>query len=476
MSRRTWIILVAGVVLVAAVIMVLGLRSAAAARGAQPLDRTAAIERGPIDVVVSGTGNIDPRAQANLAFNVNGNIGTVYAEVGDEVKAGDVLMDLDPTSIDVSLITAEADLVTAGTNLSDLLDENNWMLSLAQAQADLAAARDELHTAEYTQSVRAQGNRASQLTIDGAEARVTLAKKNLDIAKREYDKTHGDYTDNTQKALALTNWVNAQNDYNSALRSLNWYKGHPTDIEQAQLDSAVAVAQAKVNQAQKKVDTLTNGPDPDQVAAARAQVQAAQARVNQSKLMAPFDGRITAIYYKTGDKVVPGQVGIGIADDSQFHIQTAVDELDIASIQRGQKVSITLDALPGVVLDGTVNEIDLAPDPSQSTTEYPVVVNVSNPGPEARIGMTAALDINVAHKDQALLVPNWALRVDSTTGQVYVMVKKGTTYERQDVTLGLRNDADSEVVEGLKAGDVVGVPPVSTGSSSNFGFPSSGGG
>jgi len=465
MSRRTWIILILGVVVVAAVIAVVGLRSAAAASSAQALDRTTTITRGPIDVVVSGTGNIEPLAQADLTFSVNGNIGNIFVKVGDEVKAGDTLMDLDPSSIDVSLISAEADLVQAETDLNDLLDEDNWKLSLAQAQEALASARDELHTAEYTQSVRAQGNRARSETISAQEGRVLLAKKTLDQAKRRASDGTPDDHDSAQAAINLSN---AQQAYDSAVRTLNWYTGHPTDIEQAQLDSAVAVAQAKVDQAQKKVDILTNGPDPDKVAAARAQVQAAQARVNQSKIIAPFDGRITAVYYKTGDKVTPGKAGIGIADDSQFHIQTTVDELDIASIKRGQSVSITLDALPGAVLDGKVDEIDLAPDPSQSTTEYPVVVSVSNPGPEARIGMTASVDINVSHKDQALLVPNWALRVDSTTGQVYVMVKNGTSYERQDVKLGLRNDADSEVLDGLQAGDVVGVLP-ETPSAPSFG-------
>jgi HlyD family secretion protein len=465
MSRRTWIILILGVVVVAGVIVVIGRRSAAAAQGAQTLERTATISRGPIDVVVSGTGNIDPQAQADLAFNVSGNIGTIYVQVGDRVKARDILMDLDPSSIDVSLIGAEADLLQAEQNLNDLLDQDNWKLSLAQAQADLASARDELHTAEYNRTVRAQGNRADEKTITGQEGRVLLAKKALDQAKRRASSGTPDDHDSAQAAINLSN---AQQAYDAAVRTLNWYTGHPTDIEQAQLDSAVAVAQAKVEKAQNQVDILTKGPDPDKVAGARAQVQAAQARVNQSKLTAPFGGRITAVYYKPGDKVSPGQAGIALADDSQFHIQTTVDELDIASVKLGQSVNITLDALPGVILDGEVTEIDLAPDPSESTTEYPVAVSVSNPGPETRIGMTASLDINVSHKDQALLVPNWALRVDSSTGQVYVMVKRGGSYERQDVELGLRNDTDSEVLNGLQVGDVVGVPSA-TPSAPSFG-------
>jgi HlyD family secretion protein len=455
-SRRKWLFAVLGAVVVLLVIGVLFVRRAASsALAAVGSSRTAQVEPGAIEVRVSGTGSIAPLAQAGLPFNVSGNVGQIYVKVGDQVKTGDVLMDLDTASLDVTLISAESDLLTSQQALNDLLDHDNWQLSLAQAQADLAAARDELHTAEYTQSVRAQGNRASSETIAAQEGRVLLAKKALDDAKhRASDGTPDDH-DSAQAAINLSN---AQQAYDSAVRTLNWYKGHPTDIEQAQLDSAVAVAQAKVDQAQKQVDTLTNGPDPDQVRAARAQVEAAQARVNQGKLIAPFGGHVTAIYYDVGDRVTPGKIGLALADDSTYHIQTTVDELDIASVNIGQPVNVTLDALPGVTLQGKVAEIDLAPDPSATTTEYPVIVDLADPNAEARIGMTAALDILVAQKDNALLVPNWALRFDDVTGQVYVMVQENGQFTRQDVQLGLRNDTDSEVVSGLQAGQVVGVP------------------
>ncbi len=455
MSRRTWIFGILGVLVVLIVGVGLLRRAAAAGLPAASSQRTANVEPGPIEVSVSGTGSIEPLAQAGLPFNVSGNIGHIYVKVGDQVQAGEVLMDLDIASLDVSLINAESDLLTTQKALDDLLDQNNWKLSLAQAQVDLAAARDELHTAEYTQSVRAQGNRASAQSIAAAQANVYLTKQALDQAKR---RSNGDPPDSARTAENAINLSNAQIAYNSAVRTLNWYTGHPTDIEQAQLDSAVAVAQAKVDQAQKQADILANGPDPDQVRAAQAQVEAAQARVNQGKLIAPFGGRVTAIYYQVGDKVIPGTSGIALADYSSFHIQTTVDELDIASVQLGQPVSVTLDALPGIELEGSVAEIDLAPDPGANTTEYPVVVDLKDPGDQARIGMTAALEILVAKKDDALLVPNWALRFDDVTGQVYVMVQQGGILARQDVQLGLRNESVSEVVSGLQAGQVVGVP------------------
>lgn len=457
MTRNRWIIL-GGVLVVAAIALIVVRGRAAPPAASQTSQRTATIEEGPIQVTVTGTGNIEPNAAAGLAFTVAGNVGQVYVKVGDQVRAGQALMDLDPNSLDASLVSAQANLVTAQQNLNDLLNQDNWQLSLAQAQSDLANAQDQLHTAEYDRSVKQQGNRASQLTIDGAEARLKLAKDNLDQAKRRYDNVSGDPTQSATKAVALTNWVNAQNDYNSALRALNWYKGKPTDIQQAQYDSAVAVAQAKVDQAQQQVDKLQNGPDPDKVAAARAQVQAAQAMVNQSRLMAPFDGRVMAIYYRPGDREAPGSVAIELDDVSQYHIVTNVDELDIASVQIGQPATISLDALPGVQLSGKVDEIDLSPDPTSTTTEYPVRIALTNPDKEARVGMTASIDIQVASQTQALLVPNWALQVDSNTGQIYVEVLSGGTFSRQDVTLGLRNDSVSQVVKGLKVGDVIGLP------------------
>jgi HlyD family secretion protein len=449
--RRLWPVLLIGVMLASC--------TAGPGQNASngPETRTATVERGTIEVRVSGTGQLEADALASLSFGASGTVKQIPVRVGDQVQEGDLLMALDESSLDPSLASAEAERIQAQQRLDDLLDEANWKADLANAQQTLAQARDALDNAQYIYRVRQQGNRASPETIRAAEAKLVLAKDRYDGAKAAYDRLSGRPSDDPARALALTQLESARQSRDSALRTLNWYKGSPTEIEQAQLEADVAVAEANLAKAQDRVNALQDGPDQDQVAAARANLRAAEARVNQSKLTAPFNGTVMAIDYAIGDTAAPGQPAVVVADLNPLHVETTVDELDIAQVEIGQPVTLTLDALPDVTLDGEVDSIDLTPAQESGSTEYPVKVNLSTVDERARVGMTVALEILVASKDNALLVPNWALRFDSDTGSIYVMVDSANGPERRDIQLGLRNESVSEVVGGLDPGSVVTV-------------------
>lgn len=423
--------------------------------GPEANTREATVERQRIEVWISGTGTLEAAAISSLTFSSSGNVGEVAVEIGDQVKEGDLLIALDPDSLDAALATAEADLISAQDALDKLQDETNWRVQLAQAQAELAQARDAVKDAEYLQRVRQEGNRASQETINAAEARLVLAREQYERAKDAYDQLSGRPSDDPSRALALTNLESARQNRDAALRNLNWYTGRPTEIEQALLEADVAVARARLAQAEERVATLENGPDPQELAVAEARVRAAQARVNQSRLTAPFNGTVLSVDYNVGDQVAPGATAVVVGDLSELHVDTAVDELDIALVEAGLPVEVTLDALPDLTLAGQVSHIDLVPVAGSSATEYAVRIALTSSDPAARVGMTAAVNILVAQKENVVVVPNWALRFDSDTGDVYVQVRTASGVERQPVVLGLRNDSESEVLEGLQAGNVV---------------------
>jgi len=456
--RRILLILAGAVALLLIIGLVFIRPRMAAAVQAQLPERTATIERGDLDIWVTGTGKIQPAAQVMLSFKASGNVGQILVEVGDVVPAGTVLMELDQASLDPSLISAQADLIAAQDSLETLLDSPTGQ-QIAQAQLAVAQAADALQDAEYTWRVQQAGYRANPDTIDAAEARLLLAEREVDDAQGDYDHLSGRDSDDLFRAIALTELVGARQERDAALRALNWYKGHPTDVQQAILDAEVAAAEADLNESQEALDELLDGPDPDEVAASQARVAAAQALADQARLVAPFAGTVMSIGYNPGDSIVPGQVGAVLADLSSLHVDTTVDELDIAAIRTGQTVEVTLDALPDQVLMGEVAQIDLAPVAGSSTTEFPVVVTLGSAQAQVRIGMTAAISIQVAHKEGVLLVPNWALRLEQGSTDIFVRVlgPLGDT-QQVPVTLGLRNELFSEVVSGLTAGQTVGVP------------------
>lgn len=447
----------AGIVIVLLIVGLVFIRPRMQVQAQLP-ERSATIERGDLDVWVTGTGKIQPAAQAMLSFKASGSVGQILAEVGQVVPAGAVLMELDQASLDANLISARADLITAQDNLDTLLDTPTAQ-QIAQAQLTIAQAADALEDAQYTWRVQQQGYRASQSTIDAAEARLLLAERELDRKKADYDHLSGRPSDDAFRAIALTELEAARQSRDAALRALNWYKGHPTEVQQGILDAEVAAAEADLKQAQETLDDLLAGPDPDEVAAARARLAAAQAVVDQARLVAPFEGTVMSLRYNPGDSVTPGGLGAVLADLSNLHIDTTVDELDIAAVKEGQPVEITLDALPNQVLNGVVAQIDLAPASDTATTEFPVVVMLASAAGDVRMGMTAALSIQVAHKQDVLLVPNWALLLEPGSTDIFVRVLgPGPAVQQVPVELGLRSELFSEVLSGLSAGQVVGVP------------------
>ena len=418
------------------------------------VERTAIVETGPLQVWVTGTGKVEPAAQAALSFKTTGTLGELAVEVGQKVEEGQVLASLDPASLDASLLGAEADLIAAQQALDDLL-EGPTEQQIAQAEMALAQAKDRLDDAEYKWNSQQEGMRASTDTIRGAEARLTLAQAEVDQAYDEYRAVSGRPSDDPAKALALTKLVAARADRDAALRNVNWYKGYPTEIQQAILDSEIAVAQANLLQAEEDLIDLQAGPDADAVRSAEARLRAAQAVVDQARLISPIAGTVMSTNHSVGDSVRPGDIEIVIADLDSLHIDTRVDELDVGDVEIGQMVEITLDALPDLVLEGSVAGIDLTPEIDASSTQYPVRVEVDSIDDLVRVGMTAALSVLVADETDAVLVPNWALGFDPDTGEIFVTVVDGEDRDRRVIVLGLRNDTFSEVLSGLESGETI---------------------
>jgi HlyD family secretion protein len=482
------------------------LLAACGAPAPAPPPRTALIERGPIEVTVSATGGVAPGAYASLAFGLAGIVGRAPVDVGDQVRAGEPLMELAPLSVGSSIAQAQADLLDAQMALDSLL-EPPTSLALAEAEEAVLDAAEAVRDAErrlsgvqhpavqdYQQALddaRASlQNAESQetLTAIGAEtAAVNAAQDAVDRAAQQLGSVQSAEQgcggcDPDRMRRAQDNYNGAVNSLTSAQLQLEMaQQGHLQAIRDAQeavdeaqqnLDAAqagprlteVALAEAELNtararheQAEQDLIDLQEGPDPDQVAAARARVAAAQARVDELRLVAPFEGTVVAVNFAPGDTVAPGEIAVVVADLDRLHIDTSVDELDIARVTAGQPVMITLDALPGAALRGVIGPINLAPDPARPTTEYPVRVLLDVTDQPVRIGMTAALEILVAQKDDVLLVPNWALQVDRERGGTVVTVQRGGAVVEALVELGLRTDTVSEVLSGLEAGDVVTV-------------------
>lgn len=156
----------------------------------------------------------------------------------------------------------------------------------------------------------------------------------------------------------------------------------------------------------------------DSAAAAVAQSAAAlrQSETNlaYTSIVSPIDGVVVDRQYDVGQTVAASFQAptlFTIAQDlTKMQVATNIDEADIGRVKAGQRASFTVDAFPDRKFEGVVSQIRLSPQTVQNVVTYPVLLDVENPRGDLKPGMTANVQVPVQTEENALRVPNAALR------------------------------------------------------------------
>lgn len=469
--KRTvlWVV----VVIVVAVVSALGVWWVRGRAQSAREERTAIVRRGTVRAVVSASGRIEPAARVGLTFEAAGPVSEVLVEVGDVVRAGDVLARQDTARLALQVEQARAGLAAAEARLAQLragprveeiaiaeanlraaeaqvsaaLAERNRLLS-GPDQAALAAAEAELATATAQQKAAEQAHNMTMKCVtfkrpDGEEQTICPALGPIEEQAR-YNLEVAD------KALAA-----ARARYEELLAGVD-----SAAVRAATANVAAAIAQR--DRAQAQLDQLRAGVSANEITAAEAQVRQAQAAVEQATLAleqavlrAPFDGVVAEVNVAPGAFASPGRPAIVVVDPSSFHVTIGVDELDVARLHVGQAAQVTVDAFPDVTLAGQVERISPGATLESGVVTYRVTVNLAPSERPIRADMSATVTIVTEERKDVLVLPTWAVRIDRTTGQPYVQRRQGNRLERVDVTLGIREEGFVEVVSGLAEGDEV---------------------
>jgi HlyD family secretion protein len=455
--RRWIVILVILVVLIGGFFAVRGVLQSRQETSIASLQTDEAVA-GPLTATIGATGTVRANQSAILTFQTSGSVGHVNVVQGDLVNTDELIASLEQSSLSSQVILAEAELVTAQKALDDI---QNSEQARASAQLALAKAQDALDDAEYIRMVRQEGNRASGDTLEATRANLILAQHEVDLAQEAFNQVEGRPKDDPARALALSTLSAARQKRDSIQRSMNWYKGHPTELQQALLDADVAIAEAQLADAQREWERLKDGPDPADIKAAQARIEAAQATLGLATIKAPFPGSVTFVEVKTGDQVGPGTVAVGLADLSRLLVDVEVSEVDINRIQVGQQVFLNFDAVLDRTYHGEVIEIGLTGTIVQGVVNFKITVELLDPDEMIKSGMTAAVNIVVTQLENVLLVPNRAVRVEDGERVVYIM--QGGMPVMVPIELGVSSDAYSEVVGGdLEVGDAIILNPPTT--------------
>ncbi|MFA9406480.1 MAG: HlyD family secretion protein [Anaerolineales bacterium] len=360
-----------------------------------------------------------------VSSEVGARVAEVFAEKGDGVAAGDKLYRLDDEFLQTergrlvaagnqAITGAKLQLLIAEQGLRDL--EDDWLIIAAQARLTLANATDALDDSEKYRNNQQEGQRASETTIKNARAELTLAEKALKGAKSKYDSEPGSRREDAGKASAYKAYAAAQQRYDAALRSYNWYTGHPTGVQQEILDAEVALAEASVADSQAEWEKWKDGPDPAQLelaianvdnalaqlelAEADAEVQLANMDLQLSKylILSSVDGTILTHNVEVGEIVLPGAptMIIGQLDDLTITVFIPEDQYGLVSI--GDTAEVSVDSFPdrtfSAIVISIANEAEFTPrnvqtEEERRTTVFAVELAVEDSDRMLKPGMPA---------------------------------------------------------------------------------------
>jgi HlyD family secretion protein len=324
--------------------------------------QTGKVAKADVTSIVTASGEVRPKTYTNVLGEGFGKITEIVVKEGDHVKRGDILLRLE--SIQPAADVAAQEASTSSSDAAIRMTEANYKSAQAtqqQRQSDLDKAK-----------------------LDWGRSQ-ELYKEQL-IAKQEYDSAHAAY----DSAAAAFSAAQAQLQQEKAA------------LEQAH-------SNLRQNQAQ-----LTHQRDV----------------LRKTTYTAPIDGLVTYIAMRVGETVVPGiQSSAGsflmtISDMSVVTAEVRADETDITNLRNGQKVTVTIDALPGKSYTGKVTEVGdqailrtsgLATTQTTSNTQeardFKVVVTLDNPPDDPRPGLSCTAKIETAHKAGVVAIPIQAIAI-----------------------------------------------------------------
>jgi macrolide-specific efflux system membrane fusion protein len=368
-------------------------------QAADPGSSVATVQRRDLVSTVAATGKVNARvgAEVRVGSRVSGRVQRLYANIGDIVKSGQVLAELEKDDQQALLEQRRAELRIAETKLSSAES-----LRPGEIQKAEAALRD------------------SQATSDLANVAFERQKKLFDkalVSREVVDTAH------KEKEVSQAHVV-------SAARELELAKQRYTeDVKSAKAQIEQAGAALRVHEAQFSYYTIR----------------------------APIAGIISSVSTQEGETVAAGlnsPTFVTIIDLHKLQVDAFVDETDIGKIRVGQKALFTVDSFPDREFNATVQAIYPKAVIMDNVVYYDVVHRIDEPlTGQLRPDMTTNVMISLDARKNVLAAPLHAVTRDQ--GKSVVFVQQGGQPVRRTVKVGWKDPEWIEIVDGLKEGDRV---------------------
>jgi HlyD family secretion protein len=404
---RWWFVAAAMLVIAAIVASIIVVRSRASAVEYV----TAPVQTGSLAQTVTASGTLNPQNTISVGTQVSGTISEIDADFNSHVKKGQILAKLDPTTLQAALDQAQASLAqteaqaqAAGATASGGPDA----VAAAQANAQAAAAGARMAQASAA---------ASQAAIATAQTNVTKSQSALALAQqtvaRDRQLLSQGYIAQNQVEADQSNEVAAQSALDSSRTAVTQAQAQAqasvAQVAQASAQQSASGAQAGVSAATAESQAATHQAGVAAIGIQQAQVKTAQTNLQHTIITSPVDGTVISRQVSVGQTVAASlstPTLYTIAQDlSKMELDLAVGEPDIGHVVPGDAVQFSVLAYPNRMFDAAVTQVRQNPTTVSNVVTYTVVVMVKNADGVLRPGMTANATVQVAHVDNATIVP-----------------------------------------------------------------------
>ncbi|MGD9001728.1 MAG: HlyD family efflux transporter periplasmic adaptor subunit [Anaerolineae bacterium] len=413
---------------------------------------TYVVQRGTVTKRLEFAGRVAPVEEVPLYFKTAGYVKDVYVRQGDQVKAGDLLADLEPEfgidSLQNQVASAELNLSLAQAGLSQAEQANAH--AILQAETGLETARQELSAARALAV-------SHSAAITSAGVGVERAQDLLAKAQTQYQEALSKPWEREEvleaNALALRearwNYTTAQALYDQAVATEAAY-GHQ-----------LRIAEIAVEQAEAELEQLKKGVDP----ALSIEVQRAQQQLDLLKegarLVTPVDGEVVSLSLYPGRPVEPFVPVVVIADPSAIEVSANLTDDQLQQATEGQRATVALSTDSELTWTGTVRRLPY-PYGSGGSADNPTGIDTSTrislegEAGGLQLGALVRVTIVLEERSDALWLPPDAIR--AFQGRSFVIVQDGGRQQRLGIELGIESEDQVEVLKGLREGQVVVAP------------------
>ena len=373
-----------------------------------PPEKLAKVEKGSIAKSVVATGKVEPLSKVEIKSKASGIIKYLYVNVGDRVREGQLLVELDKETLEAQL---------------------------REARAILKGSESAL------QAMESQGK---TLGANLDKTRLEAENRDLDFAVAEYKR----------RRELFDQGLMPRSDLEAAEQLMK-----AAEVAQKTRHATVRVREAEIEENSRNLSKAQAD-----VAQAQALLERAEENLKYASIRSPLDGIVLSRELEVGDAVSSIlQLGsnatliMTLGDIRELYVKGKVDETDIGVVKVGQPVRITVDAYKNRTFKGEVFRISPMGVEKDNVTRFEVRVSITNDLDLLKVAMSANAEIVLEEHQNVLLIPESSLIYNEKRETSVEIPDMSTRTGRRQlpVKAGLSNGSKTEVLQGLKQGDQV---------------------